>query len=206
MKERERKKHWDTIYESKKLEETSWFQLNPSASLKFIEELDLSKTASIIDVGGGESLLVDRLLEQGFEDITVLDISAVAIAKAKQRLGAKSVLVNWIISDITTFEPNRKYDLWHDRATFHFLNSETDISKYVEIAQKAVNSNAFMIIGTFSEKGPDRCSGLEIKQYSAFGLADLFSNSFVKVRCTSLNHKTPTGALQNFVFCSFRKS
>lgn len=206
MKEPERKQHWDTIYHSKDLEETSWFQPTPLDSLKFIEELNIPKSASIIDVGGGESLLVDHLLDLGFEDLTVVDVSKVAIAKAKQRLGSRADLVNWIVSDVTSFEPTRSYDLWHDRATFHFLTDDRDIYIYVKIASQAIKAGGFLIIGTFSKEGPDRCSGLAIKNYSDSELNELFSGSFVNIHSTYLNHKTPSGQLQNFVFCSFRKT
>ena len=206
MKEGERKKHWNLIYESKDLQETSWFQPTPSDSLRFIEELNLQKSASIIDVGGGESLLVDHLLELGYSDISVLDVSAVAISKAKQRLGSRSKDINWIISDVLSFHPTRTYDLWHDRATFHFLTNESEIAKYIELAAKAIAQNGFLIIGTFSEHGPDRCSGLQVKQYSEIGLDLNFSNSFEKIHCDTVDHLTPSGELQSFVFCSFSKS
>ena len=205
MKEEELKKHWDTIYASKELEETSWYQEVPSTSLKIIATLKLEKSASIIDVGGGESLLVDHLLSMGFEDISVLDISETAIEKAKQRLGSQSKQVNWIISDVISFKPKRQYDLWHDRATFHFLIDSPDILRYVETTAKAVKNDGFLTISTFSEEGPDRCSGLEIKQYSENSLVRLFSNDFEKIHCLQTDHQTPSGELQNFVFCSFRK-
>lgn len=206
MKEEERKQHWDKIYASKELEETSWYQQFPSASLHMIAALKLAKSASIIDIGGGESLFVDHLLTMGFEDISVLDISEAAIEKAKLRLGSQSKQVNWIISDVISFEPERQYELWHDRATFHFLIDKADISRYIEITAKAIKKDGFLTIGTFSEEGPDRCSGLEIKQYSENSLVQLFSNDFEMIRCFQTDHQTPSGELQNFVFCSFRKS
>ena len=165
----DRKNHWETVYETKNPDQVSWTQELPQTSLDFISSFELSKDASIIDVGGGDSKLVDYLLEKGFENITVLDISEKALEKVKNRLGSKAQKVNWIVSDITEFEPTTTYDVWHDRATFHFLTTNAQISKYMEIARKSVNQ--FMSIGTFSEKGPTKCSGLDIKQYTEQTLA-----------------------------------
>lgn len=206
MMEGARKQHWNKIYNSKDLQETSWFQPTPSDSLKFIKELNLPKSAGIIDIGGGESLLVDHLIELDYKDITVLDISEVAISKAKKRLGNRSENVKWIVNDVTSFVPGRQFDLWHDRATFHFLTDDDDISKYVKIASQTIKTDGFLILGTFSKEGPDHCSGLEIKQYSESGLNELFSGSFKSISSSVLDHTTPSGELQNFVFCSFRKS
>ena len=206
MKQKGRKIHWDKIYESKNLEETSWYQHTPSTSLNIIAELNLPKSACIIDIGGGESLLVDHLLSMGFKDVSVLDISETAIEKAKQRLGKSASQVNWIVSDITSFEPVRLYDLWHDRATFHFLTDDRDISKYVELTEQAIKTGGVLIIGTFSTKGPDRCSGLDIRQYSETSLVQLYAKGFQKIHCFETDHQTPSGELQNFVFCCFRKS
>src|SRR5688572_25228302 len=157
--------HWNLIYQTKQPDEVSWTQEIPQASLDLIHSFNLSKTAAIIDVGGGDSKLVDYLLKEGFENISVLDISEVALEKAKERLGAKAEKVNWIVADITEFQPKQTYDLWHDRATFHFLTSEEQISKYLEIARKAIKPGGFLVVGTFSTEGPEKCSGLEIKQY-----------------------------------------
>jgi 2-polyprenyl-3-methyl-5-hydroxy-6-metoxy-1,4-benzoquinol methylase len=199
----EKRKHWETVYETKNPNEVSWTQETPKTSLDFIYSFNLPKSAKIIDIGGGDSKLVDYLIEDGFENITVLDISAAALLKAKQRLGEKGKKVNWIVSDITQFKPNTSFDIWHDRATFHFLTTPSQISKYIEIAEKSVNG--YLIIGTFSDNGPKKCSGLDIKQYNEETLTKELKNSFKKISCVAEDHKTPFNTTQNFLFCSFKK-
>ena len=198
-----RKNHWETVYQTKSPEQVSWTQEVPQTSLAFISSFGVAKTARIIDVGGGDSKLVDHLLEQGFENITVLDISEKALEKAKSRLGDKAKKVDWIVSDITEFVPNTTFDIWHDRATFHFLITTEQVSKYMEIARKSVNG--FMTIGTFSETGPTKCSGLDIKQYTEQTLTDELKNGFDKIRCITEDHTTPFNTTQNFLFCSFKR-
>lgn len=197
------KNHWETVYETKNPEQVSWTQEVPKTSLDLIHSLNLLKSAKIIDVGGGDSNLVDHLLEAGFENITVLDISEHALEKAKKRLGDKAKNVTWIVSDITAFKPESTYDLWHDRATFHFLTQEEQISKYKQILKNSVNQ--FLIIATFSEKGPLKCSGLEISQYSEEKLSLKLNEDFEKINCLTQDHKTPFDTYQNFLFCSFKK-
>lgn len=199
----ERKKHWETVYETKNPDEVSWTQDIPKTSLDFINSFQLPKSAKIIDIGGGDSKLADYLLDQGYENLTVLDISEKALEKAKIRLGDKSKKINWIVSDITLFEPDTTFDIWHDRATFHFLTSPEQVSKYMEIAKKTVTR--YLIIGTFSENGPKKCSGLDIKQYSEETLTAVLQDNFDKIRCVTEDHKTPFGTTQNFLFCSFKK-
>lgn len=199
----ERKNHWETVYETKQPSEVSWTQENSKTSLDFIHETHLDKTAKIIDIGGGDSNLVDFLLEEGYENISVLDISANALERAKKRLGKNAEKVTWIVSDITEFKPETKYDIWHDRATFHFLTTEEQIKKYTEITQKWING--YLIIGTFSENGPKKCSGLDIKQYSETAMENQFSNSFKKLKCITEDHTTPFETKQNFTFCLFEK-
>lgn len=201
----DRQKHWEHIYNSKSLEEVSWFQPKPETSLVFINELNISKNAKIIDVGGGDSYLVDHLLDMGYTDVSVLDISEKAIERAKKRLGKKADLVKWIVSDVTTFQPTEKYDLWHDRAAFHFLTQEGEINKYLDIVQNNIQSSGFLILGTFSEQGPEKCSGIKIKQYTETSLSRLFENQFKRTKCITVDHKTPSGSLQNFVFGCFVK-
>src|ERR1041385_3623138 len=145
----ERQTHWENVYEKKQPDEVSWTQEKPATSLKLIYELQLRKDAGIIDVGGGDSKLVDYLLDEGYQDITVLDISAKALEKAKNRLQSKAERVNWIVSDVLDFQPEGTYDLWHDRAAFHFLTSPQEIKKYVDIVERAVSR--FLVIGTFSD-------------------------------------------------------
>jgi hypothetical protein len=195
--------HWDTVYKTKAPNQVSWTQEIPKTSLDFIHSFGLSKTAKIIDIGGGDSKLVDYLLDEGFENITVLDISAEALDKAKKRLGDKSVKVNWVVSDITEFKPNTTYDVWHDRATFHFLTTSKQIAQYMNIARNAVAG--YLTIGTFSENGPEKCSGLQIKQYSEEKLTAELENGFDKIRCITEDHTTPFDTTQNFLFCSFKR-
>lgn len=197
------KKHWETVYETKNPDQVSWTQAVPKTSLDFIHSFGLPKTAKIIDIGGGDSKLADHLLDEGFENITVLDISATALEKAKNRLGEKAKKINWVVSDITEFKPQNKFDVWHDRATFHFLTSADQVAKYMDTARRAVTG--FMTIGTFSTTGPSKCSGLEIKQYSEETLTEELKNGFDKIKCVTEDHLTPFNSKQNFLFCSFKK-
>lgn len=197
------KEHWENVYETKNPNEVSWTQQVPKISLDLISSLGLNRQAKIIDIGGGDSKLVDHLLELGFEHITVLDISEKALEKAKKRLGKNADKVNWIVSDITDFEPETTFDLWHDRAAFHFLTSRQSVEKYLAVARKSVSG--FMIIGTFSENGPTKCSGLNIQQYSQETLTAVFDSYFEKINCLSEDHKTPFDTIQNFLFCSYKK-
>ena len=197
------KKHWETVYETKNPNQVSWTQEIPKTSLNLIHSFNINKNAKIIDIGGGDSKLVDFLLEEGFQNITVLDISQKAIEKAQLRLGEKAKKVNWIVSNITDFKPPTQYDVWHDRAAFHFLTSQEQINKYLEIVKKAVSG--YLIIGTFSENGPLKCSGLEIKQYSKETITELFQNEFQVLECFTEDHLTPFDTIQNFIFCSFKK-
>lgn len=201
----ERKKHWENIYETKASDQVSWFQVYPKTSMEFVSIFDLSKTAEIIDIGGGDSNFADNLIQAGFKNVTVLDISANAIEKAKARLGANASLVKWIVSDVTEFKPEHQYDFWHDRAAFHFLTSEDQANKYVGIASGGVKQNGHLILGTFSETGPKKCSGLEIKQYSEVSMSQKFEDEFERIKCIHEDHQTPFNTVQNFLFCSFRK-
>ena len=201
----DRKKHWETIYQTKELKDVSWFQPTPETSLSFLKQFNIPTTAKIIDIGGGDSFLVDNLLDLGYQDITVLDISAMAIDKAKQRLGDRAGKVKWIVADAATFRPTEKYDFWHDRAAFHFLTQEQEIESYLDTVQKSIQPTGVLIIGTFSEQGPKKCSGIEIKQYSETTMTDRLTKFFEKIRCITVDHKTPSDTIQNFIFCSFRK-
>lgn len=205
MENFDRKKHWENIYQTKELKDVSWYEPRPETSLDFFEQFNVSTTAKIIDIGGGDSFLVDHLLDLGYKDISVLDISVAAIERAKQRLGNKAKNVKWIIADATTFKPTEKYDFWHDRAAFHFLTDEQEISTYLETAGQNINPTGVLVIGTFSEQGPKKCSGLEIKQYSETTMTDRLRMFFEKIKCITIDHKTPSDTIQNFVFCSFRK-
>jgi len=199
-----RKYHWENIYQTKQLCEVSWYEQVPETSLQLIEETGIEKNAAIIDVGGGDSLLVDHLLQRGYKNITVLDISAAALERAKKRLGKDSEKVKWIEADAAKFNPTEKYDLWHDRAAFHFLTDEIDINNYIHTATNNVNPGGTVIIGTFSDGGPKKCSGIEIKQYSAQTLCEKFNVGFEKIKCFNVQHTTPFNTVQEFVFCVFK--
>jgi 2-polyprenyl-3-methyl-5-hydroxy-6-metoxy-1,4-benzoquinol methylase len=200
---RETKNHWETVYETKNPDQVSWTQEVPKTSLDFIHSFQLPKTLKIIDIGGGDSKLVDFLVNEGFENVTVLDISANALEKAKKRLGDKANNINWIVSNITDFEPNTTFDVWHDRATFHFLTTTEQVAKYMDTARKSVNG--YLTIGTFSENGPTKCSGLTIKQYTEDSLTTELENGFNKIRCLTEDHTTPFQTTQNFLFFSFKR-
>jgi len=197
--------HWDNVYSTKKEKEVSWFQPYPKTSMEFVELLHLPFDANIIDIGGGDSHFAEVLLDKGYQNIYVLDISPHAIERAKQRLGKRASQIHWIVSDVTEFNPPVPFDLWHDRAAFHFLTSEDKIHKYVSVAENAVMRNGYLILGTFSEKGPKKCSGLEIRQYSETSMSARFETAFKKIKCLHTDHITPFGTTQNFLFCGFKK-
>ena len=199
----ENKTHWEKVYATKQPHEVSWTQDKPTTSLDFIHSFKIPKTAQIIDIGGGDSRLVDYLLAEGFENITVLDLSENALNRAKERLGEKASKVHWIVSDITTFKPTTQYDVWHDRATFHFLTEKNQVKYYKTLTVQAVKG--YLTIGTFSKNGPEKCSGLPIKQYDETALVTELSTDFDKIRCINEDHTTPFGTHQNFTFCSFKK-
>jgi 2-polyprenyl-3-methyl-5-hydroxy-6-metoxy-1,4-benzoquinol methylase len=205
MENFDRKKHWDNIYQTKALDEVSWYQPTPTTSLEIMKQFNIPLSAKIIDIGGGDSLLVDHLLDLGYQDISVLDISVAAIERAKHRLGEKASRVKWIVADATAFRPAEKYDFWHDRAAFHFLIDEKEITNYLETAQQFINPKGVLVLGTFSEIGPKKCSGIEIKQYSETAMTERLKNYFEKIKCITVDHKTPANTIQNFLFCSFRK-
>jgi len=200
-----RKRHWDNIYQSKSTNEVSWYQPIPTISLDFVKQFNLSRNSKIIDIGGGDSFLVDYLLIMGFQDISVLDISDKAIERAKKRLGKNADKVKWIIADAANFYTSEKYDFWHDRAAFHFLTDEKEIGSYLNTLNKGVKPEGIIVIGTFSEQGPEICSGINIKQYSEKSMTDQLKNYFNKIKCITVDHKTPSGSIQNFLFCSFRR-
>jgi hypothetical protein len=199
----ERKSHWENVYSTKQPHEVSWTQEVPTTSLNLIRSFAIDKSAGIIDIGGGDSNLVDFLLDEGYTNISVLDISVEALERAKKRLGAKADSVKWIESDITEFKPTEQYAVWHDRAAFHFLTTPEQIANYVDTAAKAVTG--YLAIGTFSENGPKRCSGLDITQYNEEKLESTFSAGFEKIECLTEDHTTPFNTTQNFIFCSFKK-
>ncbi len=197
---------WNDVYQSKKETEVSWYQPVPAKSLQLIDEFDLQPNDPIIDIGGGDSHLVDELLRKGFSNISILDISSVALERAKSRLSEKANSLKFLTADVTKFIPPESYRLWHDRATFHFLTSKEDIETYLNIANQSIVSGGFLIVSTFSKTGPDKCSGLNISQYSDSDLKALFKRHFTNIRCFGDTHTTPWGAGQDFVYCGFKKS
>jgi ubiquinone/menaquinone biosynthesis C-methylase UbiE len=200
-----RKEHWENVFANKQETEASWFQPYPKTSIEFVKLFDLPLDANIIDIGGGDSHFVDALLEEGYKNIWVLDISENALSRAKKRLGDNANKVNWVVSDIIDFIPPVEFDFWHDRAAFHFLTTEENMNKYVAIAERGIKARGVLILGTFSETGPTKCSGLEIKQYSENSMSSRFELSFDRVKCITEEHQTPFNSIQNFLFCSFKK-
>ena len=200
------KNHWNSIYSTKKLNQVSWYQPIPQVSLDFIESLNFSKDAPILDVGGGDSFLCDNLIELGYSNITVLDISDVAIQRAKRRLGNNANKVSWIVSDILNFEPKEKYAIWHDRAVFHFLRENENINKYLNSLLEGLVENGRMILGAFAENGPTRCCALDVKRYSFEDFNSLFSDGFTIVKTQNSIHKTPFDTEQSFNFIEAKKN
>ncbi|MCQ6959034.1 class I SAM-dependent methyltransferase [Mucilaginibacter aquariorum] len=201
--EEDTKAHWEHVYREKSPEQMSWTQETPQLSINLIKSLNLPKTANIIDLGGGDSKLVDHLLQEGYTNITVVDISIVALEKAQLRLGEKSKIIKWVVSDIINFVPQEKYELWHDRAAFHFLTTIDQINRYLSITANAVTG--YMVLGVFSETGPEKCSGLPVKRYSEQLLEEVFAGNFSKIACVKEQHITPFQTSQDFVFCTFRR-
>lgn len=200
------KEHWERIFETKTENERSWFQPYPKTSVEFLNLFKLPLTANIIDVGAGESHLVDVLLQKGYKNIWVLDISSSAIEQTKKRLRKEAEKIHWITADVTEFNFNDlQFDLWHDRAAFHFLTDEEKIDKYVSAAEHAIKEGGYLILGTFSERGPAKCSGLEIKQYSEASMSARFELGFERIKCVHEDHVTPFHTVQNFLFCSFKR-
>ena len=198
------KQHWENVFATKEETEVSWFQTYPKTSMEFLELFQLPLSANIIDIGGGDSHLVDALLDKGYQNIWVLDISVNALEKAKQRLGEKAKQVHWIVTDITEFVPPVQFDFWHDRAAFHFLTNEEAVNQYVSIAESGIKENGYLVLGTFSENGPTKCSGLEIQQYNETSMSKRFEVAFNRIKCITENHTTPFNTIQNFLFCSFK--
>jgi len=200
------KLHWEKVYEKKGATQVSWYQEHAHVSLEYIRNLGIQKTAHIIDVGGGASTLVDDLVESGYEQISVLDISGNALQLARERLGQRAIKVNWLEADITKADlPYQAYDVWHDRAVFHFLTQAADRTRYVENVLHAVRPGGHVIVATFANDGPDHCSGLEVMRYDPRELHDEFGDSFDLVNSTRETHHTPFGTEQRFIYCYCRK-
>jgi 2-polyprenyl-3-methyl-5-hydroxy-6-metoxy-1,4-benzoquinol methylase len=200
------KTHWEHIYETKAPTQVSWYQEHAQVSLQYIRNTGIQKTDPIIDVGGGSSTLVDDLLTDGFQHISILDVSGTALQLARQRLGARAVDVNWIEADITQVVlPEQTYALWHDRAVFHFLTQRADRQRYIDSARHAVRPGGHVIVATFALDGPERCSGLEVAHYTPESLHGEFGEDFVVVDSTRETHHTPFGTEQKFIYCYCRR-
>mgnify|MGYP000932815596 CR=1 FL=1 len=197
------KQHWDQVFTTKSPQEVSWTQEYPTPSMDLIQGFNLPKSTAIIDIGGGDSLLVDTLLIEGYTNITVLDISEKALLRAQERLGENSKIVSWIICDILDFKPTRNYSIWHDRAAFHFLTEASQIKNYTEKVNRYVSQG--LVIGTFSENGPLKCSGLNITQYNFDKLKANFKENFNSTEGKEEEHSTPFDTQQKFTFMCFKK-
>ena len=194
----ERQNHWEKVYQGKESTEVSWYQAYPEQSMRLIEKVIDSKDDAIIDVGGGASLLVDSLILQGYHRLAVLDISATALQCAQQRLCERASQVEWIVADVTTFEPSHRFSLWHDRAVFHFLVTEEDRTKYLTVLRKALEPSAYLVIATFAEGGPEKCSGLPVERYDSDKIAQTFGPRCKLLEQQTEVHTTPSGMEQKF--------
>jgi len=201
----DRSTHWDNVYATKGEAEVSWFQNSPATSLAMIRAANPDRAAAIIDIGGGASRLVDALLLDGYRDVAVLDLSANALDAAKKRIGAAASRVDWIVADATTWRPTKAYDLWHDRAAFHFLTDSGDRTAYIERLRSAVAPGGHVIIATFALDGPEKCSGLPVQRHDSASLAAELGPGFELVETRNEAHHTPWNSTQAFQFSRFRR-
>jgi 2-polyprenyl-3-methyl-5-hydroxy-6-metoxy-1,4-benzoquinol methylase len=200
-----KREHWDAVYRKKRPDELSWYELHLARSLAFIEGAHLPPEAAILDVGGGTSTLVDDLLDRGYVNVTVLDLSREAIERTRMRLGARSARVNWIVGDVTQHAlPEHAFDFWHDRAVFHFLVDDVARRHYVAAVHHALKPAGHIVVATFGPEGPDHCSGLPVMRYTAEGIHDQFGGEFRQVGSEAETHHTPWGTEQEFVYCYCR--
>lgn len=200
------KTHWETIYRTKAPSQVSWYQDHAVLSLQVIRATNIDLSAQIIDVGGGTSKLVDDLLENGFTNITILDVAATALRSAQERLGERAAEITWIEADVTHVDlPNQFYEVWHDRAVFHFLTQPDDRQRYVDAVRHAVKPGGHVIVATFAPNGPPECSGLEVMRYSAEGLHNEFGSDFELLHSAREDHVTPFGTVQKFMYCYCRR-
>lgn len=200
------KDHWEGVYKQRNTTDISWYQSHPEYSLALIETAGRGHTASIIDVGGGASTLVDNLISTGYNHVTVLDIAHGAIEQARARLGDRAGKVTWLECDITHYSPTREFDIWHDRAVFHFLTDEEDQARYLAVLDKALDPQGQAIIATFSENGPGQCSGLNVVCYSPESLSHTLGPGYRLVETLTEDHHTPHGGVQQFIYCRFCRS
>jgi 2-polyprenyl-3-methyl-5-hydroxy-6-metoxy-1,4-benzoquinol methylase len=199
------KSHWENIYSSKKEDGVSWFQEHPKTSIDLIEKYSTDKSISIIDIGSGRSKILKNLIENGYDDLTYLDISQEACSKSKISLGNKQDLVQWHVENVLDFNTEKNFLIWHDRAVFHFLISKEDLEKYKQVALKNIVDGGYLILGTFSENGPKKCSGLNVSRYSPESLKKIFNPEFMMIESFAIDHKTPFDTNQNFLFSIFKK-
>ena len=199
-----RKAHWQKVYTSKKEDGVSWFQATPTPSLELLALANASENSAIIDIGGGASRLVDALVDKEYQDLTVLDLSEAALEAARERLASRAQRVNWIVADVTVWKPERQYDIWHDRAAFHFLTDTADQSAYADRLLRALRPGGYAIIGTFALDGPEKCSGLPVQRHDANSLAAVLGGGFALIDTRRHEHVTPWGAVQKFQFSTFR--
>lgn len=200
-----RQRHWESVYREKDEELVGWYQSHPIRSLRLLGECEVSPEAPIVNIGGGSSRLVDWLLNAGHTDITVLDVSATALALARERLGARSDMVTWIEADITSHDFARTYQVWHDRAAFHFLTDEAGRAGYVERLRQAIPGGGHVIIAAFAPDGPEYCSGLPVRRYSEESMSETLGADFEPVRFEYETHRTPGGSPQKFLYGYFRR-
>ncbi|MBB3918172.1 class I SAM-dependent methyltransferase [Rhizobium fabae] len=200
-----KREHWDEVYRTKANDCVSWYQPTPEPSLRALEDLQLPATVALIDVGGGASSLVDCLIERGWADLTVLDIAAPALDVAKGRLQGDATRVAWIVADVTEWRPGRRYDVWHDRAVFHFLTEPQQRLAYRHALETGTAPGSVVIIATFAPDGPERCSGLPVQRYDAAALAVEFGSAFALERDWREEHTTPGRGRQSFQWCVFRR-
>ena len=205
MQGESRQAHWQDVYTRKGENEVSWFQEYPAPSIELIAQVGATPASAIIDIGGGASRLVDNLVERGFEDVTVLDLSEAALEAAKARLGVRAAQVRWIVADATVWEPLKAYDIWHDRAAFHFLTEDRDRAAYVAHLERALKVGGYAIIATFALDGPERCSGLPVVRYDPASLGQTLGRGFQLVDTRRHAHATPWGSEQSFQFSVFRR-
>jgi SAM-dependent methyltransferase len=204
MQSEGRQAHWETVYTKKGENQVSWFQDTPTLSLDLIAKVGATPASAIIDVGGGASRLVDNLVNRGFENVTVLDLSEAALEDAKSRLGSRAAQVRWIVADVTVWEPEKTYEIWHDRAAFHFLTEEREPEAYVARLERALKVGGCAVIATFALDGPERCSGLPVVRYDPVSLGQTLGRAFRLVDCRRQVHATPWGSNQSFEFNVFR--
>jgi SAM-dependent methyltransferase len=200
-----RQAHWQDVYTGKAENEVSWFQENPAPSLELMAQVGATPASAIIDIGGGASRLVDHLIDRSFEDVTVLDLSEAALEAAKRRLGGGAARVHWIVADVTAWEPPQAYDIWHDRAAFHFLTEDRDRAAYVARLERALKAGGHAIMATFALDGPERCSGLPVVRYDPASLGQTLGRAFQLVDTRRHAHATPWGSDQSFQFSVFRR-